>query len=157
MRQTIRFDAIGFQCSPVEVEIPEGAEPPEDETLPVAVLVFESGGLALTVPIGQEDAESLMNAFTEAEPMRGQMPEHGWEPEPAGLPGGMLWALMPTVVGVSVTPPHDTPEGLVPFWTLAFDDQEGSQVQVAVTDAMCVQVVRALAGLAHGEVPAPPD
>ena len=60
------------------------------------------------------------------------------------------------MVGVSVTPPQATPEGGVPHWTLAFDDEDGSQVQIAVSDAMCVQVVRALAGVANdqeGEAP----
>ena len=58
---------------------------------------------------------------------------------------------------MSVTPPQQTAEGLVPHWTLAFDDEDGSQVQVAVSDAMCVQIVRALAQVAHGELEAPPQ
>jgi hypothetical protein len=45
----------------------------------------------------------------------------------------------------------------VPHWTLAFDDEDGSQVQIAVSDPMCVQVVRALAQVAHGEQPTPPE
>ena len=78
-----------------------------------------------------------------------------WQPQPAGLSEGLFWALQPSVVGVSVTPPQETPEGLVPHWTLAFDDEDGSQVQIAVSDPMCVQIVRALAQVAHGELEAP--
>ena len=156
MRQTLRFDAVRFEASPVEVEVMEDAEPPDPETLPVALLAFESGSLVLTLPVGTRDAESLMNAFTQAEPYREEIPPgHGWSPQPVGLPGGLLWALTPSVVGVSVTPPQNTPEGVVPFWTLAFDDAEGSQVQVAVSDALAVQVIRARAQVAEGEAPAP--
>jgi hypothetical protein len=39
----------------------------------------------------------------------------------------------------------------VPHWTLTFDEQDGSQVQVAVGDAMCVQVIRALAEVSSKE------
>jgi hypothetical protein len=153
MRQTIAFQATGFNCSPVEVEIDEDGEAPDPEALPVALLAFESGpNVVLTLPLATSDAENLMNAFTQAEPFRQEIPDAGnWQPQPSGLPEGLFWALQPTVVGVSVTPPQETPEGLVPHWTLAFDDEDGSQVQIAVSDPMCVQVVRALAGVAHGE------
>jgi hypothetical protein len=40
----------------------------------------------------------------------------------------------------------------VPHLTLAFDDEDGSQVQIAVADAMCVQIVRALADVAQGRL-----
>ncbi len=153
MRQTIAFQATGFNCSPVEVEIEENGEAPDPAALPVALLAFESGpNVVLTLPLATSDAENLMNAFTQAEPFRQEIPDAGsWQPQPSGLPEGLFWALQPTVVGVSVTPPQETPEGLVPHWTLAFDDEDGSQVQIAVSDPMCVQVVRALAGVAHGD------
>ena len=159
MRQTIAFQATGFNCSPVEVEIEENGEAPDPDALPVALLAFESGpNVVLTLPLATSDAENLMNAFTQAEPFRQEIPDAGnWQPQPSGLPEGLFWALQPTVVGVSVTPPQETPEGLVPHWTLAFDDEDGSQVQVAVSDAMCVQIVRALAQVAHGELEAPPQ
>ena len=159
MRQTIAFQATGFNCSPVEVEIEDNGEAPDPDALPVALLAFESGpNVVLTLPLATSDAENLMNAFTQAEPFRQEIPDAGsWQPQPSGLPEGLFWALQPTVVGVSVTPPQETPEGLVPHWTLAFDDEDGSQVQVAVSDAMCVQIVRALAQVAHGELEAPPQ
>jgi hypothetical protein len=159
MRQTIAFQATGFDCSPVQVEIDENGEPPDPESLPVALLAFESGpNVVLTLPLATSDAENMMNAFTQAEPYRQEIPDAGdWEPQPSGLPEGLFWALQPTVVGVSVTPPQETADGLVPHWTLAFDDEDGSQVQIAVSDPMCVQIVRALAGVAHGEVDAPPS
>jgi hypothetical protein len=154
MRQTIAFQATGFEASPVQVEIEDNAEVPDEGAIPVALLAFESGGsLVLTLPVGSTDAENMMNAINQAEPMRQSVPEAGdWEPQSAGIPAGMIWALTPTVVGVSVTPPQQTPEGPVPHWTLAFDDEDGSQVQVAVSDAMCVQIVRALAQVARGEL-----
>jgi hypothetical protein len=151
MRQTIAFQATGFECQPVQVEVAEGSEAPEPDTIPVAMLVFQSGpNVVLTIPLSESDAENMMNAFTEAEPHRQSMPDTDWQPQPAGLSEGMFWALSPAVVGISVTPPQGTPDGVVPHWTLAFDDQDGSEVQIAVSDPMCVQVVRALAGVAHG-------
>jgi hypothetical protein len=160
MRQTIAFQATGFECSPIEVELEDddGASLEEGD-LPVALLAFESGAnVVLTLPLAMGDAENMMNAFTQAEPFRESMPHaQGWEPQPSGLPEGLFWALQPTVVGVSVTPPQETAEGLVPHWTLAFDDEDGSQVQIAVSDPMCVQVVRALAQVAHGEQPSVED
>jgi hypothetical protein len=157
MRQTIAFQATGFDCSPVQVEIDENGEPPDPDALPVALLAFESGpNVVLTLPLATSDAENMMNAFTQAEPYRQEIADAGnWEPQPSGLPEGLFWALQPTVVGVSVTPPQQTADGLVPHWTLAFDDEDGSQVQIAVSDPMCVQIVRALAGVAHGEEPEP--
>jgi hypothetical protein len=154
MRQTIAFQATGFEASPVQVEIEDNAEVPDEGAIPVALLAFESGGsLVLTLPVGSTDAENMMNAINQAEPMRQSVPEaQAWEPQSAGIPAGMIWALTPTVIGVSVTPPQQTPEGPVPHWTLAFDDEDGSQVQVAVSDAMCVQIVRALAQVARGEL-----
>jgi hypothetical protein len=154
MRQTIAFQATGFDCSPVQVEVEDGAEAPEEAVLPVALLAFESGpNVVLTLPLAASDAENMMNAFTQAEPHRQDIPDAGaWQPQQAGLPEGLFWALQPSVVGVSVTPPQQTPDGLVPHWTLAFDDEDGSQVQIAVSDPMCVQIVRALADVAHGEM-----
>lgn len=158
MRQTIAFQATAFTCSPVSVELdPDQAV--EEGELPVAVLAFESGpNVVLTLPLSTADAESLLNAFTEAEPHRQDIPDAGlWEPQPAGLPEGLFWALQPSVVGVSVTPPQEMPEGLVPHWTLVFEDEDGGQVQVAVGDGMSVQVVRGLADTANGELAAPGD
>ncbi len=158
MRQTLAFQATGFDCSPVEVEVEEDAQDVDEDALPVALLAFESGpNVVLTLPLATADAENMMNAFTQAEPYRQDIPGGGeWQPQPAGLPEGMFWALQPSVVGVSVTPPQQTPEGLVPHWTLAFDDEDGSQVQVAVSDPMCVKIVRSLAQVAQGELEAPP-
>jgi hypothetical protein len=157
MRQTIAFQATGFECSPVQVEIEEGAEEIDEAVLPVALLAFESGSnLVLTLPLAANDAESMMNAFTQAEPHRQDVPGAGeWEPMGAGISEGMFWALQPNIVGMAVTPPQQTPDGLVPHWTLAFDDEDGSQVQIAVSDPMCVQIVRTLAQVAHGELEAP--
>jgi hypothetical protein len=159
MRQTIAFQATGFDCSPVQVEIEDDGEEVDESALPVALLAFESGpNVVLTLPLATSDGENMMNAFTQAEPYRQEITDAGnWQPQPSGLPEGLFWALQPSVVGVSVTPPQQTAEGLVPHWTLAFDDEDGSQVQVAVSDAMCVQVVRALAQVAHGELEAPPQ
>lgn len=160
MRQTIAFQATGFECSPIEVEIEDEEEAELDPAdLPVALLAFESGAnVVLTLPLAMGDAENMMNAFTQAEPHRQSLPgAEAWQPQPSGLPDGLFWALQPTVIGVSVTPPQETSEGPVPHWTLAFDDEDGSQVQIAVSDPMCVQVVRALAQVAHGEQPTPPS
>lgn len=156
MRQTIAFQATEFDCSPVDVEVEgDAGDMPADEELPTALLAFESGpNLVLSLPIGTADAEALMNAFTEAEPHRPDMPEaSGWQPQPSGLPPGMVWALTPAVIGVQVTPPQRAEEGIVPHWTLAFDDEDGSQIQVAVSDALATRVVQALAQVSAGEVP----
>ena len=154
MRQTIAFQATNFECSPVEVEVPEGEEMPPEDEVPRALLAFESGpNVVLTLPLGTADAESLMDAFTQAEPHRPDMPEaNDWQPQAAGLSEGMFWALTPAVVGVSVTPPQDTEEGLVPYWTLAFDDEDGSQIQIAVSDPMSTKVVQMLAAVSRGEL-----
>jgi len=154
MRQTIAFQATNFECSPVEVEVPEGEEMPPEDEVPRALLAFESGpNVVLTLPLGTADAESLMEAFTQAEPHRPDMPEaNEWQAQAAGLSEGMFWALTPAVVGVSVTPPQDTEEGLVPYWTLAFDDEDGSQIQVAVGDPMSTKVVQMLAAVSRGEL-----
>ncbi len=159
MRQTIAFQATGFDCSPVQVEIEEDAEDVDESALPVALLAFESGpNVVLTLPLATSDGESMMNAFTQAEPYRQEITDAGnWQPQPSGLPEGLFWALQPNVVGVSVTPPQDTPDGLVPHWTLAFDDEDGSQVQIAVSDPMCVQIVRSLADVAQGKLEGPPQ
>lgn len=153
MRQTIAFQATGFSCQPVQVEVEEGQEVDQD-ALPVALLALESGpNVVLTLPLSTTDGENMMNAFTQAEPYRQDIPDAGqWEPQPSGMPEGIFWALQPNVVGVSVTPPQQAPDGVVPHWTLAFDDEDGSQVQVAVSDGLCVQVVRALAQVANGEI-----
>ncbi|HJZ61674.1 MAG TPA: hypothetical protein VKD47_05870 [Miltoncostaeaceae bacterium] len=155
MRQTIGFHATRFDVQPVQFELADETEPPEPGTEPAAMLVFESGGnMLLMVPVSRQDAEGMMSAFTQAEPMRQALPPEAttWQPEGVGLPGGMFWVINPQVIGMSVTPPQQTDDGLVPHWTLAFQDQDESQVQVAVSDAMCVQVVRALAQVAHGEL-----
>ncbi len=160
MRQTIGFHATNFDCQPVEFEIPEGEEAPEPGTEPAAMLVFEGGAnVVLTVPISLTDAEGMMGAFTQAEPMRQTLPPEAinWQPQNVGLPEGMFWVLNPQLVGMSVTPPQHMPDGLVPHWTLAFQDADESQVQVAVSDAMCVQIIRALAKVAHGEFDTPSD
>ena len=154
MRQTIAFQATNFECSPVEVEVPEGEDMPPEDEVPRALLAFESGpNVVLTLPLGTADAESLMGAFTQAEPHRPDMPEaNTWQAQAAGLSDGMFWALTPAVVGVSVTPPQETEEGLVPYWTLAFDDEDGSQIQVAVGDPMSTKVVQMLAAVSRGEL-----
>lgn len=154
MRMTIGFHATEFLCHPVEFEVPEGQEPPEPGTEPAAMLEFRSGpNMAMHVPISQGDAEGMMGAFTQAEPMRQQLPPEAinWQPEITGLPNGMLWVLSPQLTGMSVTPPQDTPDGLVPHWTVAFQDADESVIQVAVSDATCVSIIRALAQVANGE------
>lgn len=151
---TLGFHATEFHCHPVEFEVPEDQEPPEEGTEPAAMLEFRSGtNLALHVPISMADAEGMMGAFTQAEPMRQQLPPEAinWQPEIVGLPEGMFWVINPQLIGMSVTPPQQMPDGLVPHWTLAFQDADESVVQVAVSDATCVSIIRALAQVAHGE------
>jgi hypothetical protein len=159
MRQIVGFHATEFDCQPViDFEIPEGEDPPEPGAEPAAMLTFTGGGnIVLQVPISVTDAEGMMGAFTQAEPMRQSLPPEAlnWQPENAGLPEAVFWVLTPQLVGMSVTPPHELPDGLVPNWTIAFQDVDESQVQVAVSDAMCVQIVRALAQIAHGELTLP--
>ena len=145
MRQTIAFQATGFEAQPVQVDADPNNGPVDPDATPVMVLVFQSGpNVVLTIPMSATDAANTMNAFTEAEPHRGQLPDVQWEPQVAGLPEGMFWMLSPAVVGISVTPPQVTPDGMIPHWTLTFEDQDGSQVQVAVSDAISVQMIRAL-------------
>jgi hypothetical protein len=151
---TIGFHASEFECHPVQYEVPEGEVPPEPGTEPAAMLEFRSGqNLALHIPISMTDAEGMMGAFTQAEPMRQQLPPEAlnWQPEQVGLPEGMFWVLTPQLVGMSVTPPQQMPDGLVPYWTVAFQDADESHVQVSVSDAMCVSIIRSLAQVAHGE------
>ncbi len=64
----------------------------------MALLAFESGpNVVLTLPLATSDAENMMNAFTQAEPYRQEIPDAGnWEPQPSGLPEGLFWALQPT-------------------------------------------------------------
>lgn len=155
MRQIIGFHATSFACTPIEdYELPEGEGPLEPGTEPAALLEFRGGpNVGLQVPISRTDAEGMMGAFTQAEPMRQTLPPEAinWQPESVGLPDGMFWFLTPQLVGMSVTPPHQTDDGLVPHWALAFQDADDSQVQVAVSDALCVQIIRALAQVSHGE------
>jgi hypothetical protein len=155
MRQMIVFQATDFAWSPVEVEVetPDGGEAPDPQTIPVAVLEFRGGpSVLLQVFVSRNDAEGVMNAMTESEPMRVTIPEgQAFQPEPTVLPAGMFLALNPEVVGVSVTPPHEGEQGLVNHWLLAFQDADGSQVQAAISDGQSVQLVRALADIAHGE------
>lgn len=160
MRQTVGFHATSFDCEAIlEYEVPEEEGPLEPGTEPAAMLVFRGGAnVLLHVPISRADAEGMMGAFTQAEPMRQSLPPEAinWQPEGIGLPDGMFWLLTPQLVGMSVTPPQQMPDGLVPHWTLAFQDADDSQVQVAVSDALCVQIIRALAQVSHGEF-GPPD
>lgn len=151
---TIGFHATDFAAHPVEFEVPEGEDAPEPGTEPAAMLEFRSGGnLALHIPISVTDAEGMMGAFTQAEPMRQSLPPEAlnWQPEIVGLPEGMFWVITPQLIGMSVTPPQQMPDGLVPHWTVSFQDADESQVQVAVSDAMCVTIIRTLAQISHGE------
>lgn len=145
MRQTIAFQATAFEAQPVQVDPeanPDGVDP---DSTPVVVMVFQSGpNVVLTIPMSVTDASNTMNAFTQAEPHRGQVADVQWQPQPAGLSEGMFWMLAPAVVGISVTPPQTTPDGIIPHWTLTFEDADGSQVQIAVSDAITVQMIRGL-------------
>ena len=154
MRQMIVFQATDFAWSPVEVEVEveEGGEAPDPVSIPRAVLEFRGGpSILLQVFMSTNDAEGVMNAITQAEPIRANVPDgQGFTPEPTVMPSGFFMALNPEVVGVSVTPPHEGEQGLVPHWMFAFQDADGSQVQVATDDGMSVQLVRALAEIASG-------
>ena len=156
MRQMIVFQATDFAWSPVEVdvEVPEGGDAPDEQTIPVAVLEFRGGpSVLLQVFVSRNDAEGIMNAITQSEPMRATVPDgQAFQPEPTVLPAGMFMALNPEVVGVSVTPPHEGEQGLVNHWLLSFQDADGSQVQAAISDGHSVQLVRALADVAHGDL-----
>lgn len=152
MRQTIAFQATAFEAQPVQVDIDPNDGDVDPEATPVVVLVFQSGpNVVLTVPMSVTDASNTMNAFGEAEPHRGQLPDVQWEPQPAGLSEGMFWMLAPAVVGISVTPPQATPEGVIPHWTLTFEDADGSQVQIAVSDAITVQMIRGLSDAVNAD------
>lgn len=157
MRQMIVFQATDFAWSPVEVEVEvaEGGEAPDAETIPVAVIELRGGpSLMLQVFLSRQDAEGIMNAISEAEPMRVPVPEGAaFQPEPTVLPAGLFIALNPEVVGVSVTPPHQSDQGLVSHWLLAFQDADGSQVQVAISDATSVLLIRALADISNDNMP----
>jgi hypothetical protein len=159
VRHTIAFQATGFQAGPVDVqiEVPEGEEGPTPEQIPSAVIVFLGGpSVQVSAFVSRQDAENLMGAFTEAEPMRGDMPPEaqGWEPEETTLPAAMLYGVnIESLVGAAVTPPHVNPEvGIVPHWTVQLQDADGSSAQVAVSDALCVTVIRTLSQIASGEL-----
>jgi hypothetical protein len=159
MVQQISFQATNFMVQPVEVDldalreqIGPDADPPDPEELPVAALIFQGGPqIGLNVAVSRAAAEGVMNAFTQAEASRGQVPKIDWQPQGAFLPGLSIM-LSPALVSLEVTPPHPGPQGVVPYWALTVIDPEGSQVQVQFSDAMSVQVVRALAQVAHGEL-----
>lgn len=159
MRHTIAFQATGFQAAPVdvEIEVPDGEEGPEPEQIPSAILVFLGGpSVQVSAFVSRQDAENLMNAFTQAEPMRGDMPAEaqGWEPEETVLPAAMLFGVnIESLVGAAVTPPHMNPEvGIVPHWTVQLQDADGSSAQLAVSDALCVTIIRTLSQVAAGEL-----
>lgn len=159
MRHTIAFQATGFQAAPVdvEIEVPDGEQGPEPEQIPSAILVFLGGpSVQVSAFVSRQDAENLMNAFTQAEPMRGDMPAEaqGWEPEETVLPAAMLYGVnIESLVGAAVTPPHVNPEvGIVPHWTVQLQDADGSSVQLAVSDALCVTIIRTLSQVANGEL-----
>lgn len=158
MRQTIAFQATGFEIGPldVEIEVPEGEEAPAPEQIPSAIMVFQGGpSVMASAFISKQDAENLMGAFTEAEPMRGELPPEAqaWEPEGTLLPAAMLMGVnIETLVGAAVTPPHVNPEGVVPHWTIGLQDADGSSVQVAVSDALCVTIIRMLAKVVNDEL-----
>ncbi len=145
MRQTIAFQATAFDAQPIPLDPNAEIDMSNPDAIPAVVLIFQSGpNVVLQVPLSVADAQNTMNAFGEAEPHRGQMADTGWVPQAAGLPEGMFWMLTPAVVGISVTPPQSTPEGVIPHWTLTFEDADGSQVQVAVSEAITVQIIRGL-------------
>src|SRR5262249_29450289 len=132
MRQTIGFHATRFDVQPVQFELADETEPPEPGTEPAAMLVFESGGhMLLMGRVSRQHAEGMMRASPQAAPTRRGRPPGAppWRREGVGLPGGMFWVITPQVVGMSVPPPQQTDDGLVPHWTLAFQDQDESQVQ----------------------------
>ena len=157
MRHTIAFQATGFEAGPVDVqiEVPEGEEGPEPNQIPSAIVAFLGGpSIQATAFISQVDAENIMGAFTQAESMRGQMPAEAasWEPEPTVMPAAMLFGVnIESLVGAAVTPPHIQDEGqIVPHWTVGLQDADGSSIQVAVSDALSVTIIRALADIANG-------
>jgi hypothetical protein len=163
VRHTIAFQATGFEAGPVDVQIdvPEGEEGPEPEQIPSAIIAFLGGpSVQATAFISRQDAENVMGAFTQAESMRGQMPPEAasWEPEPTVMPASMLFGVnIESLVGAAVTPPHVQDDGqVVPHWTVGLQDADGSSIQVAVSDALSVTVIRALADITNGTL-APSD
>ena len=159
MRHTIAFQATAFQAAPVDVqiEVPEGEQPPEPDQVPSAIIVFLGGpSVQVSAFVSRQDAENLMGAFTQAEPMRGDMPPEaqGWEPEETVLPAAMLYGVnIESLVGASVTPPHTNDEvGIVPHWTVQLQDADGSSAQLAVSDALCVTIIRTLSDIAAGRL-----
>jgi hypothetical protein len=63
----------------------------------------------------------------------------------------LLGVNIESLVGAAVTPPHVQDEGqIVPHWTMGLQDADGSSIQVALSDAMSVTVIRALADIANG-------
>ena len=159
MRHTIAFQATGFEAGPVDVqiEVPEGEEGPEPNQIPSAIIAFLGGpSVQATAFVSQMDAENIMGAFTQAESMRGQMPPEAqsWEPEDTVLPAAMLFGVnIESLVGAAVTPPHVQETGqIVPHWTVGLQDADGSSVQVAISDALSVTVIRALADIANGSL-----
>jgi hypothetical protein len=155
VRHTIAFQATAFQAAPVDVqiEVPEGEEAPEPDQIPSAIIVVLGGpSVQVSAFVSRQDAENLMGAFTQAEPMRGDMPPEaqGWEPEETVLPAAMLYGVnIESLVGASVTPPHTNDEvGIVPHWTVQLQDADGSSAQLAVIDALCVTIIRTLSDIA---------
>jgi hypothetical protein len=152
---TVGFHATDFNCHG-DFEVAESDEPIEPGAQPAAILEFIGGtNMVMQLPISREDAEGMLGAFTQAEPMRQQLPPDvlNWTPENVGLPEGIFWVLHPQITGMAVTPPQQMPDGLTrPHWTLAFQEEDQSEVQVAVSDAMCVRIVRALAQVSNGEI-----
>jgi len=159
VRHTIAFQATAFQAAPVDVqiEVPEGEEGPTPDQIPSAIIVFLGGpSVQGSAFVSQQDAENLMDAFTQAEPLRGDMPPEAqaWEPEETVMPAAMLFGVnIESLVGAAVTPPHMNDEvGIVPHWTVQLQDADGSSVQVAISDALCVTIIRALSQIAAGEL-----
>jgi len=159
VRHTIAFQATAFQAAPVDVqiEVPDGEEAPEPEQIPEAIMVFLGGpSVQVSAFVSRQDAANLMDAFTQAEPMRGDMPPdaQNWEPEETVLPAAMLFGVnIESLVGAAVTPPHVNPEvGIVPHWTIQLQDADGSSAQLAVSDALCVTIIRTLSQIANGEL-----
>lgn len=70
------------------------------------------------------------------------------------MPAAMLFGVnIESLVGAAVTPPHMNDEvGIVPHWTVQLQDADGSSVQVAVSDALCVTIIRALSQIAAGQL-----
>ncbi len=161
MRHTIAFQATGFEAGPVDVqiEVPEGEEAPDPEQIPSAIIAFLGGpSVQATAFVSRQDAENVMGAFTQAESLRGQMPPEAalWEPEPTVLPASMMFGVnVESLAGAAITPPHVQDGGeIIPHWTVGLQDADGSSIQVAVSDALSVTIIRALADIANGTLAA---